>query len=152
VKPDVAYARSGDFLIAYEALGHGAPDVLLAHGWALPFDTGWDEAHIARFYRRLAVRSRLILCFLAALDGPARAIRCACAIVEVLSELGIEVRAGLHTGECELLEGVAWAGSQFISVPAAPRQPDLARSSSRGPSEILWPARASDSTTAASTA
>jgi class 3 adenylate cyclase len=43
--------------------------------------------------------------FLAAFDGPARAIRCARAIGEAVSELGIEVRAGLHTGECELLAG-----------------------------------------------
>lgn len=40
---------------------------------------------------------------LAAFDGPARAVRCACAIVEVVRRLGIEVRAGLHTGECEVL-------------------------------------------------
>jgi pimeloyl-ACP methyl ester carboxylesterase/class 3 adenylate cyclase len=40
--------------------------------------------------------------FLASFDGPARAIRCACAIVEGVQALGIEVRAGLHTGECEL--------------------------------------------------
>ena len=38
--------------------------------------------------------------FLATFDGPARAIRCACAIREELRRLGIEVRAGLHTGEC----------------------------------------------------
>ena len=43
--------------------------------------------------------------FLASFDGPARAIRCACAIVEGMQELGLEVRAGLHTGECELLDG-----------------------------------------------
>ncbi len=41
---------------------------------------------------------------LATFDGPARAIRCACAIVEYASRLGIDVRAGLHTGECDLLE------------------------------------------------
>jgi class 3 adenylate cyclase len=41
--------------------------------------------------------------FLATFDGPARAIRCACAIRELLLEVGIETRAGLHTGECELL-------------------------------------------------
>ena len=41
--------------------------------------------------------------FLAMLDGPARAIRCAVAIREALRDLGLEVRAGLHTGECELL-------------------------------------------------
>ncbi len=42
--------------------------------------------------------------FFASFDGPARAIRCACAITEALKELGLEVRAGLHTGECELVE------------------------------------------------
>jgi class 3 adenylate cyclase len=43
--------------------------------------------------------------FFASFDGPARAIRCVCAIVDVLRELGLEVRVGLHTGECELLDG-----------------------------------------------
>jgi class 3 adenylate cyclase len=39
---------------------------------------------------------------LAAFDGPGRAIRCAKALVTTMSELGLPVRAGLHTGECEL--------------------------------------------------
>ena len=43
--------------------------------------------------------------FLASFDGPARAISCASAIVEAVRELGIEVRAGLHTGECERMDG-----------------------------------------------
>jgi pimeloyl-ACP methyl ester carboxylesterase/DNA-binding winged helix-turn-helix (wHTH) protein len=41
--------------------------------------------------------------FLATFDGPARAIRCACAIRDGVRSLGIEIRAGLHTGECELI-------------------------------------------------
>jgi class 3 adenylate cyclase len=41
--------------------------------------------------------------FFAAFDGPARGIRCACAISEAVHPLGIEVRAGLHTGECEVM-------------------------------------------------
>lgn len=41
--------------------------------------------------------------FLATFDGPARAIRCACAIRDGVRSLGIEIRAGLHTGECELM-------------------------------------------------
>lgn len=40
--------------------------------------------------------------FLAMFDGPQRAIRCAVAIRDALQALGIEVRAGLHTGECEV--------------------------------------------------
>jgi len=42
---------------------------------------------------------------LAIFDGPARAVRCACAISQYVSRLGIEIRAGLHTGECDILEG-----------------------------------------------
>jgi class 3 adenylate cyclase len=41
--------------------------------------------------------------FLATFDGPARAIRCAAAINDQVRPLGIEIRAGLHTGECELI-------------------------------------------------
>ena len=41
--------------------------------------------------------------FLATFDGPARAIRCACAIREEAREMGFEIRAGLHTGECEIM-------------------------------------------------
>jgi class 3 adenylate cyclase len=40
---------------------------------------------------------------LATFDGPARGVRCACAISEETRPLGIEVRAGLHTGECEMM-------------------------------------------------
>jgi pimeloyl-ACP methyl ester carboxylesterase/class 3 adenylate cyclase len=43
--------------------------------------------------------------FFASFDGPARAIRCGCAIVEQMPELGLDVRVGLHTGECELIDG-----------------------------------------------
>ena len=43
--------------------------------------------------------------FLASFDGPARAIRCGCAIAELMPELGLDVRVGLHTGECELVDG-----------------------------------------------
>jgi class 3 adenylate cyclase/pimeloyl-ACP methyl ester carboxylesterase len=42
--------------------------------------------------------------FYATFDGPARAIHCALAIVDRIHDLGIEIRAGVHTGECELLE------------------------------------------------
>ena len=41
--------------------------------------------------------------FFATFDGPARAIRCAWAIRDGIGELGLEIRAGIHTGECEIL-------------------------------------------------
>ena len=42
--------------------------------------------------------------FFATFDGPARAIRCACAITDGVRELGLSIRAGLHTGECEIAD------------------------------------------------
>jgi pimeloyl-ACP methyl ester carboxylesterase len=43
--------------------------------------------------------------FFARFDGPARAIRCACSITGAVCDLGLEIRAGLHTGECEVMDG-----------------------------------------------
>ena len=43
--------------------------------------------------------------FLLIFDGPARAIRCACAISDALGRFGIEIRASVHTGECALVDG-----------------------------------------------
>jgi class 3 adenylate cyclase len=45
--------------------------------------------------------------FFATFDGPARAIHCACAVRDAVRDLGLEIRAGLHAGECELLDGKA---------------------------------------------
>jgi len=54
--------------------------------------------------------------FFAAFDGPARAIRCAQAIVEAVGALGIQVRTGLHTGECETIDGKV--GGIAVSIGA----------------------------------
>jgi class 3 adenylate cyclase len=43
--------------------------------------------------------------FYATFDGPARAIRCGLEITKRVRELGVEVRAGVHTGECEIVDG-----------------------------------------------
>jgi class 3 adenylate cyclase len=65
---------------------------------------------------------------LATFDGPTRAVRCARAIATSLKSLGIEVRAGLHTGEVEL-RGEDVAG---IGVNIAARVMDTA-----GPGEVV---------------
>jgi class 3 adenylate cyclase len=41
--------------------------------------------------------------FLAAFEAPARAVSCACAVVRAVRRLGLEVRVGLHSGECEVM-------------------------------------------------
>ena len=62
--------------------------------------------------------------FLASFDGPARAIRCACAIRDQVRTLGLEIRAGLHTGECERvgarLAGLAVHTGARVAALAAP--------------------------------
>jgi class 3 adenylate cyclase len=62
--------------------------------------------------------------FFATFDGPARAIRCAQAIAAGMRELGFDVRAGIHTGECEVHEdkvaGLAVSIAARIAVTAAP--------------------------------
>jgi DNA-binding winged helix-turn-helix (wHTH) protein/pimeloyl-ACP methyl ester carboxylesterase len=59
---------------------------------------------------------------LGAFDGPARAIRCACAIRDSAHRLGLEIRAGVHTGECDLIDdrlsGLAVTISQSIATEA----------------------------------
>ena len=49
--------------------------------------------------------------FFATFDGPARGVRCAQAICDAVRDLGIEVRAGVHTGEVETIAGERSAGS-----------------------------------------
>src|SRR5205807_4303075 len=66
--------------------------------------------------------------FFARFDGPARAIRCALEISERIRELGMQVRAGVHTGECELIDGKI--GGITVSIGARV-------ASSARPSEVL---------------
>lgn len=74
-------------------------------------DAGWHTL-LDRYYE--TVRKELVRYrgkevdtagdgFFATFDGPARAIRCACAIRDAVKTLGLEIRSGLHTGECELI-------------------------------------------------
>jgi class 3 adenylate cyclase len=62
--------------------------------------------------------------FFATFDGPARAIRCAQAVVEAMRELGLNVRAGVHTGECELhdakVAGIAVSIGARVTAMAGP--------------------------------
>jgi len=66
--------------------------------------------------------------FFATFDGPARAIRCACAMTEAVRELGLEIRAGLHTGEVEQIDGDI--GGIAVNIGARV-------SAHAGPSEVL---------------
>ena len=62
--------------------------------------------------------------FFASFDGPARAVRCAWAITRAVGSLGLDIRAGLHTGECELIGdkvgGIAVHTCARVAALAAP--------------------------------
>jgi class 3 adenylate cyclase len=62
--------------------------------------------------------------FFVTFDGPARAIRCAQVIADGLRDLGLEIRAGLHTGECELhdgkVTGIAVSIAARVAAEASP--------------------------------
>lgn len=62
--------------------------------------------------------------FVASFDGPARAIRCATAVVDSVRELGLDLRVGIHTGECEVrgddLGGIAMHIAARIASLAKP--------------------------------
>lgn len=128
-------------------LGRGEPDRVLATIMftdivgstvraALMGDRAWGDLlgrHHAAVRRQLVrFRGREIDTagdgFFASFDGPARAIRCAQAIVESVRELGLEVRAGVHTGECEVVGGKV-AG---IAIHTGARVASLAK-----PGEVL---------------
>jgi class 3 adenylate cyclase len=66
--------------------------------------------------------------FYATFDGPARAIRCALEVTAQVRDLGIEIRAGTHTGECELIDGKIGGLSVTIGARVAGHA---------GPSEVL---------------
>jgi class 3 adenylate cyclase len=62
--------------------------------------------------------------FLATFDGPARAVRCAISAGDALRDMGLEIRAGIHTGECELdgpkVRGIAVHTGARIAALAGP--------------------------------
>src|SRR5437588_701045 len=108
----------------------------LSPGAAELGDRAWRELlerHHAMMRRRLAEFGGDELDtagdgFLAAFEGPGRAIQCALAFMRDMPALGLEVRAGVHTGECERLDGKL-AG---IAVAVGARVASMAK-----PGEIL---------------
>jgi pimeloyl-ACP methyl ester carboxylesterase len=61
VNPETRYARSGEVSIAYQVVGDGPRDLILVPGWLSNIEVLWEEPAVARFLRRLASFSRLIL-------------------------------------------------------------------------------------------
>ena len=88
--------------------------------------------------------------FFATFAGPARAIACAHKTINAVGELGLDIRAGIHTGEVEVIAGRSRA-SRSTSAPASRRRPSPARCWCRASSATSPPAPGSTSRTAATT-
>jgi pimeloyl-ACP methyl ester carboxylesterase len=58
---ETRYAKSGGIHIAYQVVGEGPLDLVLIPGWVFHVELAWEEPTIARFFRRLASFSRLII-------------------------------------------------------------------------------------------
>jgi len=103
--PDTRYAKTVDGLsIAYQVLGCGPVDLVFTPwGEVLERHHELVRAMLAR-YRGQEVDTAGDG-FFATFDGPARAARCATAIVEGVRPLGIQVRAGVHTGGVDTIAG-----------------------------------------------
>jgi class 3 adenylate cyclase len=89
-------------------------DLVSATGTAVEHGPRWAEMlaeHNARIRRELArFRGKEIDTagdgfFASGFDGPARAIRCACSIRDAIGALGLGIRVGVHTGECDVVDG-----------------------------------------------
>jgi pimeloyl-ACP methyl ester carboxylesterase len=87
---------------------------------------------------------------LATFDGPARAVRCACAIRDGVRGLGLSLRAGLHTGECELIGDDVGVSPSTSARGWRPRHGPV-RCWSPARSRTWWSAPASSSPTGAAT-
>jgi class 3 adenylate cyclase/pimeloyl-ACP methyl ester carboxylesterase len=61
VAPQTRYARSGDVHIAYQVVGDGPIDLVYVPSWISQIEHNWDEPRVARYFRRLASFSRLIM-------------------------------------------------------------------------------------------
>ena len=152
-----ARAEDGAY-IAYQAAGDGTVDLACLLDVFGNLDVLWQGPAFGPLFRGLAESTRLILHdrratgrhhavvrdalmrwrgiendtagdgFYATLDGPARAIRCAQEVSDAVRSFGIEIRAGIHAGECEVIDGKL--GGLIVSIGARV-------AGDAGPSEVL---------------
>lgn len=126
-EPETRYARSGEVNITYQVTGDGPFDVVyltpIASRARSPVARPVSRARARPGRRRVLRRVR---------RPGAPEIRCACAITEGSgsSAFGLEVRAGVHAGECEIVDGKM--GGIAVHIGARVRRtPPWVRSSSR---------------------
>ena len=104
MQPRVGYARNGEIAIGFATVGEGPNDLV----YLAPFnhlDLIWESPVYSRFIKCLSSFARVIVVDRRGTgvsdDGPARAVRCARAISDAMARTGVQVRAGVHTGEID---------------------------------------------------
>jgi pimeloyl-ACP methyl ester carboxylesterase len=119
--PETRYALNGDMHIAYQVVGEGQFDIVFVHGWISHIEHLWEEPSIARFFRRLASFSRLIL-----LDKRGTGLSDPVALNQLptLEERIDDVRAVLDAAGCEraVLIGTSEAGALNLLFAATDPQ------------------------------
>jgi hypothetical protein len=104
--PEKRYARNNGLHVAYQLVGNGPVDVVLLTQWFSNIDSQWDVPPLASWPVSGGREVDTVGDgFLAVFDGSGRAVRCASAAVRSVQSLGIEIRAGVHTGEVDLVAG-----------------------------------------------
>jgi class 3 adenylate cyclase len=107
--PETRYAKTVDGVhVAYQVFGDGSTDLVLVPGTVSHVEIYWENPRLARFLRRLASFACLMV-----FDKR-----------ETAGALGIQVRAGLHTGECETVDGkvggiAVHIGARVVSLAAS---------------------------------
>lgn len=105
--------------------GEGLLDLVFVPRFVSHVEASWQSPGGAKIFRGREIDTTGDG-FLATFDGPARGIRCAGAIVDAVKPLGVAVRAGLHTGECEVI-GEKLSGEPVVSPSSMIRSTETAR-------------------------
>ena len=117
---------SGDVAIAYQQFGEGDVDLVWTPGAFSNVELAWERPEPARFYRALGSFARVIL-FDKRGTGlsdptPVLPVDCALAIARGVEDLGLHIRGGLHTGECEAIGPATRCPGEADDAPACDRR------------------------------
>jgi class 3 adenylate cyclase len=118
--PETRYASDGDARIAYQVFGGGPVDLLFSSGGTVPIDIGWEDPGFARFMRRLASFSRVVL-FDSRGWGASRTLVDTAPTVEAWAD---DLRLVLDTVGIERAAVTGWYAGAVMSMFFAAAHPD----------------------------
>src|SRR2546426_398923 len=122
-KPQTRYAKSADVNVAYQVVGDGPLDLVMAWGWLQHLDLQWAEPTIATFLNRLASFSRLIM-----FDKRGTGLSDPVAGTPIFEERMDDIRAVMDAVGSERAALLGFSGGAALSVLFAARHPERASS------------------------